>query len=349
MKLTLRKIFTKLSDFVNLVRIETRLASSGKRFGSGRISLLLRLLLRTEPSEVYREDILHFSQYSGSYDTTELVATPSDVPTVDISREERHDFSSTSGSDSLNLGANKSPTLVNPQLDHPYTLAQSNASSVQSSLRRPHIIKYLSICFRSMDCVRLSHIEVRILNDSQEDDELIFGRMRAVYNARRGSIRRLVSIFEIKKIKLIKVGFRIFQRTKLLKFRLFWSNLVEVLQEVESSNFSFAELTHNFYNPECRRESTWYRSRLPLYDEPILKLPEILQSPEAVSLYLVEKPSIFRLIALCVGYFVITLVFGITWWVVRDDIQGAFDAASYFASFVGVVSLMVVIVVSYID
>ena len=124
---------------------------------------------------------------------------------------------------------------------------------------------------------------------------------------------------------------------------------MEILQEVESSTFGSAELTYNFYHPECRRESTWYRSRLPLYDEPILRRPDALQPPEAIGLHLVERPSIFRLTMLCVGYFLATLVFGITWWAVRGDIQGAFSAAGYFASFAGVVSLVAMVAVSYID
>ena len=52
---------------------------------------------------------------------------------------------------------------------------------------------------------------------------------------------------------------------------------------------------------------------------------------------------------LCVAYFLGTLVFGITWWAVRGDIQGAFGAASYFASFVGVISIIVMVGVSQID
>lgn len=118
---------------------------------------------------------------------------------------------------------------------------------------------------------------------------------------------------------------------------------------MESADFGSAELTHNFYHSECGRGSTWYRSRLPLHDEPIFKARGILQPPEAVGLHLVEKPSIFRFMMLCVGYFLGTLVFGLTWWVVTGDIQGAFSAAGYFASFVGVVSLVVMVAVSYID
>ena len=124
---------------------------------------------------------------------------------------------------------------------------------------------------------------------------------------------------------------------------------MELLEEMESSDFGSAELTHNFYHCECGQGITWYRSRLPLRNEPLLKLPEILQPPEAVGLQLLEKPSIFRFMMLCVGYFLATLVFGITWWAVRGDIQGAFGAAGYFASFVGIVSLVIMVAVAYIE
>lgn len=44
-----------------------RLATSGRRFGSGRIALLVCLLLGTGSSEVYREDILDLSPSSRLY------------------------------------------------------------------------------------------------------------------------------------------------------------------------------------------------------------------------------------------------------------------------------------------
>lgn len=84
----------------------------------------------------------------------------------------------------------------------------SESSSPENGQRNTgprHYIKYLPICFGGSDCVRLSHIEVRIIDDNLEDDAIIFSRMRAAYNVRRGWIRRVLSVFEVKKIKLVKV------------------------------------------------------------------------------------------------------------------------------------------------
>jgi len=112
---------------------------------------------------------------------------------------------------------------------------------------------------------------------------------------------------------------------------------------LESSGFNSAELKYHFDHPDCGRGNTWYRNRLPLRDDLVIKPREILAPPEAVGLLFVEGLSPMRTLRLGVGYFVITLVFGITWWVVKRDIQGAFGAAAYLVSFLSILAIVVTV------
>jgi len=68
-----------------------------------------------------------------------------------------------------------------------------------------HYIKYLPLCFAFSSCARLTHIEVRMIDDSHEDDEVIFNRMRAAYNRRKGWLRRTFSCYRLRKLQPVKV------------------------------------------------------------------------------------------------------------------------------------------------
>jgi uncharacterized membrane protein YvlD (DUF360 family) len=65
----------------------------------------------------------------------------------------------------------------------------------------------------------------------------------------------------------------------------------------------------------------------------------VLRLPEAIGLQLVDELCLLWIMIFCAGYFVATLVFGIVWWIAKNDVQGAFAAAGFFASFLGVVAL----------
>jgi hypothetical protein len=75
----------------------------------------------------------------------------------------------------------------------------------RDSNRQPACIRYLPLCVWSKGYTRLFHAEIRIIDDSNEDDERIFGQIREIYNINRGYIRRLFSWWRLKKIERVKV------------------------------------------------------------------------------------------------------------------------------------------------
>jgi len=191
-----------------------KLAATGKRFGSGGMSLLLRLALGAGSSEVYREDIFDFSLSTAS-PNSELVDSPSNIDRGGI-KAEGSDISSATGFHRSTNDAPSPETTPRSGPDNrfaPYANS-SYPTNIQSTCARRHFIKYIPTCFGSSACMRLSHIEVRIIDDDKEDDEIIFRRMRAAYNVRRGWIRRLFSLLEVKRIKLVKVSVLQFQRAQ---------------------------------------------------------------------------------------------------------------------------------------
>lgn len=126
-------------------------------------------------------------------------------------------------------------------------------------------------------------------------------------------------------------------------------NLVKILEEHESPDLPSSELIHIFNNPECGRGDTWYRSRLPLRPEHVRRTDEDDDLPVAHGIQVVERLSQWKILTLCLWYLFATLLFGVIWWAVKGDIQGGFSAASYFASYVGVASLVIMVVVHYTD
>jgi len=193
-----------------------KLAANGKRFGSGGMSLLLRLVLGAGSSEVYREDIFDFSLSTASHNS-ELVDSPSNIDRGGI-KAEGSDISSATGFHRPTNDAPSPETTPRSVPDNRFAPYANNSypTNIQSTCGRRHFIKYIPTCFGSSACMRLSHIEVRIIDDNKEDDEIIFRRMRAAYNVRRGWIRRLFSLLEVKRIKLVKVSVLQFQRAEVV-------------------------------------------------------------------------------------------------------------------------------------
>jgi hypothetical protein len=131
-----------------------------------------------------------------------------------------------------------------------------------------------------------------------------------------------------------------------LKFRLFYSNLVEILDRHKDFAAGPTELKHYLDHVECGRGSTRYRKQFPLRDQPLECNTKAIKLPEAMGLHLMEKLCVIWVIIFGLGFFGTTLIFGISWWALKGDIQGAFGAAGFFSSFLGVVALSITATVS---
>lgn len=88
---------------------------------------------------------------------------------------------------------------------------------------------------------------------------------------------------------------------------------------------------------------------MPLRDEVVRRSPGIQDHPEAIGLHLEAAPDGLSVAVLCAVYMLATAIFGIVWWLVNDDMQGAFSAAGYFASLVGIPTFMLMLVVSCVE
>jgi len=127
---------------------------------------------------------------------------------------------------------------------------------------------------------------------------------------------------------------------------LLHSNLVEIVDNLDEFGVGSGELRHFFEHPHCGRGSVSYRQRLPLRHDVITKDRNSFHNPEALGVLLFDDLSNVAIMVLCSVYFAATLAFGIVWWVVKGDMQGAFGAAAYFATFSGLISLSVTAVLS---
>jgi hypothetical protein len=122
---------------------------------------------------------------------------------------------------------------------------------------------------------------------------------------------------------------------------------VAILDVYHDFNTGATELKHYLDHPEAGRGIAWYRNTFPLREEKVKKDPDVLRPPEAIGIQLVEKLCPFWIMIFSCAYFIATLIFGISWWIVKNDIQGAFGAAGFFASFLVIVALGITAAVSF--
>jgi hypothetical protein len=181
-----------------------RFATAGHRFGTGRFASILRLIFGTANSQtVYREDMIDIHSLSNVHELRHIKrpeagseGTGIGVDGTDISTETTADSRSPSSS-AANPPSHRSPPPVS---------SGDRLQSSQSLSNGRHYLKYLPACFGSRETFRLSHIEVRIIDDSSENDETIFRRLRTVRNVRIGWLRRLFSCWCLRRIELVKVS-----------------------------------------------------------------------------------------------------------------------------------------------
>lgn len=200
-------------DFIASTRNEMRIAEIGHRFGLGILPIILRVLLGCGDLEmVYREDILDFTSLDLIHDLSTkkspsiiFKAAEVGVDGMDITSAASLDPAGNIANDGLFAIESPRGDVTGPQPEQ--TLHQGEEGQVE--LQNRHYLKYLPICYGLSDIKRVSHIEIRIINDHSEDDEQIFRRLRAVHNARIGWIRRLFSYLEVRRIEQVKVTPRI--------------------------------------------------------------------------------------------------------------------------------------------
>ena len=120
-----------------------------------------------------------------------------------------------------------------------------------------------------------------------------------------------------------------------------------ILDKHKDFDAAALELKHYLDYPECGRGRSYYRDRLPLRDEEVKKDPDVLKLPEALGLELIEVLSALWVFIFGTGFFFAVLVFAISYWAIYKDIQGAFAAGGFLASFLAVVSMGITAVVSF--
>lgn len=178
-------------QWASIVKSEMSFVSSSSRFGFGRAAFILRLVLGDGIQEVYREDLFGF------HSLPLLSEDSQQIPLETVGEVSEHHPGS-----SITL-------MPSPTSKSPTTITNRSEERLGDSFRyhnsARHYLKYLPICFKFRHSIILSHIEVRIIDLENEDDETIFRRVRAAYNAQRGYIRRLFSIYKIRRITQVKV------------------------------------------------------------------------------------------------------------------------------------------------
>ena len=91
--------------------------------------------------------------------------------------------------------------------------------------------------------------------------------------------------------------------------------------------------------PECGRGVAFLRDQLPLCDAPVQLTRESRRLPHAIGIELVEKLSALWVMVYCSVFLIAISVFVAAWWSIKGDMQGAFGAASFFASFLGIIGI----------
>jgi len=98
---------------------------------------------------------------------------------------------------SLSRGGNSLPISNKP--------IESGADFISSGLRRCNKLMFLPLCHWYGQYNRVSHAKVIVVDQTIDDDEAIFKSIRTTYFVSRGWLRRIFSIWRLRKIERIKV------------------------------------------------------------------------------------------------------------------------------------------------
>ena len=66
-------------------------------------------------------------------------------------------------------------------------------------------VNYLPLCIKYGTSVKLFHAKIRLLDETIEDDETVFKRIKAEYQHQKGPLKRSLSCWRLRGINKIKV------------------------------------------------------------------------------------------------------------------------------------------------
>ena len=127
---------------------------------------------------------------------------------------------------------------------------------------------------------------------------------------------------------------------------MFHSNLVATVKIYKTPRVEENEFMHFLSFPACGRGVSIIRDQLPLRDAPVRFTPGTRRRPHAIGIELVEKLSALWVMGYCIAAFIAISLFASIWWLLKGDMQGAFGAAGFFASSLGILAIGVTIAVS---
>jgi hypothetical protein len=185
--------------------------------------------------------------------------------------------------------------------------------------------KYLHVCVGSKTRPKLCDIALQ----PQEEDNQIFHRINLLYNSERGRHRTFFSCMRLQRIERVKVH-PFSNLTK--KFQLLPWYYINILQVYHDFDAGPTELRHYLDHPQSGRGLKLYRDQFPLYHEQFTGPIDLVNPPEAFGIQLVECLSVWWIIIWSMVYLFGTLMFGVSWWFIKKDIQATFLATVIFAS-----------------
>lgn len=248
---------------------------------------------------------------------------------------------STTSSDKNDVSASELPhqreMTRSPRARGLIDTTQPEDSKEDNSLSR-----FIGMCHFFKRFERLSQIKIEVKSEKFWDDEMIFSKMRQVYMAKRGYLKRWFSWYRLRAIHYVKV----FDHRALLtfQFELFYSDLVSIQDKCDDASVGSTLLFHYFKHPHHGRGSVYCRNRIRSYPQKLTKRLADLSNPSEYGLRYVERLLLFWPLMYGLLIVIIGGAFGVAWYCITDDLSAGFTVTS---ACYGILTLLTMIIAAF--